>query len=63
MDGEVQLLCGIGEAACNLDLPEILDDEEYVLMICELVDKQLVERPEATLVCPAGTLHIKLITP
>lgn len=60
-DGEVRLNCGVTEAAYSLGLGEVLEsDEDHII---ELIDRQLIRRPVAELVCPAGVLRLELVRP
>lgn len=61
-DGTAHLGCGIEQALDDLGLPQFEDTEKY-LMVCDITNRQLAQRPWAVLVCPEGTARLELVTP
>lgn len=61
-DGTAHLGCGIESVLPDLGLPHFDSSEKY-LSVCDLVNKQLLQRPWAVLTCPEGTARIELIPP
>ncbi|MBN7457363.1 hypothetical protein [Mycobacteroides abscessus] len=61
--GLITLGCGIDCCVEDLGLEEMVlpRGDEYLLMLCELVDRQLLREPKARLVCPEGTVEITLL--
>lgn len=60
--GDVASLgCGIEEAADALGLLAELENTEKYLTICDLINRQLAQRPWAVLVCPEGTARLELV--
>lgn len=57
--GPVFVGCGIEGLIEQLDLWRVVDD--HLLMICDLVDRQLAERPWAEIKCPQGQAILELI--
>ncbi len=60
-DGKPALLCGIYAACDDLDLPA--PDDDYALLISDLIDRQLALSPKAELWCPEGHLVVELVEP
>lgn len=58
---EANLCCGLEAALADLGLPQFEDTAHYV-RVCDLVDRQLAQRPWAVLVCPQGTARLELVT-
>lgn len=59
MGGTASLGCGIEELLDDLRLPQFEDTEHY-LAVCDLVNRQLAQRPWAVLVCPEGVARLEL---
>ncbi len=57
-DGAVTLGCGIEEALSRL---EIDLDYDHLLTVCDLVNRQLAQRPWAEVKCPQGSARISLV--
>ncbi|SIF35974.1 hypothetical protein [Mycobacteroides abscessus] len=61
MGGTASLGCGIEEAADAIGLLAELEDTEKYLVVCDLINRQLAQRPWAVLVCPEGTARLELV--
>lgn len=61
--GLITLGCGIDGAAADLGLDGWVFSrgDDYLELLCELVDKQLERGPSARLCCPEGVLGIELV--
>lgn len=59
MGDTASLGCGIEELLDDLGLPQ-LEDTEHYLTVCDLVSRQLAQRPWAVLVCPEGMARLEL---
>lgn len=59
MGGTASLGCGIEELLDDLGLPQFTDEQKY-LAVCDLVTRQLAQRPWAVLVCPEGVARLEL---
>lgn len=57
--GAVTLGCGIEAALSDLDIDFV--DYDHLVTVCEMVSRQLAERPWAELKCPQGTALIELV--
>lgn len=61
--GMITLGCGIDGAATDLGVESLVlpCGDDYLMRLCELVDRQLEREPHARLVCPEGTLDIAVL--
>lgn len=60
LDGDrARLMCGIYEMGADLGLPV----PETTLKIHQVVNRQLVRRPWAVMVCPELSARLELVTP
>ena len=57
--GTVTLGCGIEALLSDLRIDFV--DYDHLVTVCELVSRQLAERPWATLRCPLGAARIELV--
>lgn len=57
----VELACGFGEAVADLGLADWRWTDEYVVLLCDDVDRQLLAAPRAVLRCPLGEAVIELV--
>lgn len=61
--GAITLGCGIDGAAADLGLEGLVlsRGDDYLLALCDIVDRQLAAGPRARLVCPEGVLDIAVL--
>lgn len=62
MGDTASLGCGIEELLDDLGLPQFADERKY-LAVCDLVNRQLAQRPWAVLACPEGSVRLELAVP
>lgn len=60
-NGRAVTCCGVAEACADLGLP--LPNSARLVMLCEVIDVQLVDAPRAVLSCPDGVLSVELVSP
>lgn len=60
MGDTASLGCGIEELLDDLGLPQFEDTEKY-LAVCDLINRQLAQRPWVVLVCPEGSARLELV--
>lgn len=59
--GSPVMCCGMEEAADAIGFADL--DDDYMVMVAELIDRQLAMSPKAELHCPEGHLTVTLTEP
>jgi hypothetical protein len=59
LSGTVTLGCGIEQLLDDIGIADLLD-ADHVLAVCDLVNRQLADRPWAQVKCAQGTARIEL---